>query len=90
MEFLRTALEQLDPKLVKRSKLVEVDGTPLLDSTVANLELLRNFKALPDDLLICTYPKSGKRGRDMKEHDGKFGGKGDTKLKLNKEQELNL
>ncbi|XP_013931133.1 PREDICTED: sulfotransferase 1C2-like, partial [Thamnophis sirtalis] len=59
MEYLRRALEEFDPRLLKRSKLVEVEGTSLLDSTAANLELLRNFKAQPDDLLICTYPKAG-------------------------------
>ncbi|XP_032093355.1 sulfotransferase 1C2-like isoform X2 [Thamnophis elegans] len=59
MEYLRRALEEFDPRLLKRSKLVEVEGTSLLDNTAANLELLRNFKAQPDDLLICTYPKAG-------------------------------
>lgn len=59
MEYLRRTLEQFDPKLVKRSNLVEVEGTFLLDNTAANMELLRNFKAKPDDLLICTYPKAG-------------------------------
>ncbi|KAK9397408.1 sulfotransferase 1C2-like [Crotalus adamanteus] len=59
MELLRRALKEFDPRLLKRSKLVEVEGISLLDSTAANLELLRNFKAQPDDLLICTYPKAG-------------------------------
>ncbi|XP_039201734.1 sulfotransferase 1C2-like isoform X2 [Crotalus tigris] len=59
MELLRRALKEFDPRLLKRSKLVEVEGISLLDSTAANLEFLRNFKAQPDDLLICTYPKTG-------------------------------
>ncbi|KAM3821650.1 sulfotransferase 1C2-like [Vipera latastei] len=59
MELLRSKWEELDPRLLKRSKLVEVEGTSLLNNTAANLELLRNFKAQPDDLLICTYPKAG-------------------------------
>ncbi|KAL7990042.1 hypothetical protein Chor_012708 [Crotalus horridus] len=58
MELLRRGWENFDPRLYKRLKLVEVEGTSLLDSTAANLELLRNFKAQPDDLLICTYPKA--------------------------------
>ncbi|XP_058037847.1 sulfotransferase 1C2A-like isoform X2 [Ahaetulla prasina] len=59
MEYLRRAFEEFDPKLLERPNLVEVEGTSLLDNTAANLELLRNFKAQPDDLLICTYPKAG-------------------------------
>ncbi|KAL7977354.1 hypothetical protein Chor_009303 [Crotalus horridus] len=58
MELLRRGWEDFDPRLYKRLKLVEVEGISLLDSTAANLELLRNFKAQPDDLLICTYPKA--------------------------------
>ncbi|KAK9397409.1 hypothetical protein NXF25_020770 [Crotalus adamanteus] len=58
MELLRRGWEGFDPRLYKRLKLVEVEGISLLDSTAANLELLRNFKAQPDDLLICTYPKA--------------------------------
>ncbi|KAG8140372.1 hypothetical protein E2320_003127, partial [Naja naja] len=74
MEFLRRTLEEFDPKLLKRSKLVEVEGTSLLDNTAANLDLLRNFKAQPNDLLICTYPKAGTTWMqeivDMLQHGG--------------------
>uniref|UniRef100_A0A8C6X9R4 Sulfotransferase n=1 Tax=Naja naja TaxID=35670 RepID=A0A8C6X9R4_NAJNA len=54
--------------------LVEVEGTSLLDNTAANLDLLRNFKAQPNDLLICTYPKAGTTWMqeivDMLQHGG--------------------
>ncbi|ETE56435.1 hypothetical protein L345_17854, partial [Ophiophagus hannah] len=74
MEFLRRTFEECDPKLLKRSKLVEVEGTSLLDNTAANLDLLRNFKAQPNDLLICTYPKAGTTWMqeivDMLQHGG--------------------
>ncbi|XP_007421487.1 sulfotransferase 1C2-like [Python bivittatus] len=56
---LLAGLEEFDPGSLKRSELVEVEGVPLLDTTAANQELLRSFKAQPDDLLICTYPKAG-------------------------------
>ncbi|KAL7977347.1 hypothetical protein Chor_009296 [Crotalus horridus] len=65
---------EFDPRLLKRSKLVEIEGISLLDSTAENLELLRNFKAQPDDLLICTYPKAGTTWMqeivDMVQHGG--------------------
>lgn len=45
---------------IKRSNLVEVEGIPLLKETANKWDLLWGFKARPDDLLICTYPKAGK------------------------------
>uniref|UniRef100_A0A8C6X987 Sulfotransferase n=1 Tax=Naja naja TaxID=35670 RepID=A0A8C6X987_NAJNA len=57
-----------------KGTLVEVEGTSLLDNTAANLDLLRNFKAQPNDLLICTYPKAGTTWMqeivDMLQHGG--------------------
>ncbi|KAK6472381.1 sulfotransferase 1 family member D1-like [Huso huso] len=37
----------------------QVKGVPLLEPTVQNWELVENFRAQPDDLLIATYPKAG-------------------------------
>ncbi|KFO36827.1 Sulfotransferase 1C2 [Fukomys damarensis] len=54
--------------------LVEVAGVPLPASTVDNWSQIHNFEAKPDDLLICTYPKSGttwiQEIVDMIEQDG--------------------
>ncbi|XP_072597631.1 sulfotransferase 1C2 isoform X5 [Vulpes vulpes] len=49
---LATALEA-------QLQLREVAGIPLQASTVDNWNQIQNFEAKPDDLLICTYPKSG-------------------------------
>lgn len=40
-------------------RLREVSGIPLQASTVDNWSQIQNLEAKPDDLLICTYPKSG-------------------------------
>ncbi|XP_047602110.1 sulfotransferase 1C2-like [Lutra lutra] len=40
-------------------QLREVSEIPLQASTVDNWSQIQNFEAKPDDLLICTYPKSG-------------------------------
>uniref|UniRef100_A0A8C3VLW7 Sulfotransferase n=1 Tax=Catagonus wagneri TaxID=51154 RepID=A0A8C3VLW7_9CETA len=37
----------------------EVAGVPLPAATVDNWSQIQDFEAQPDDLLICTYPKSG-------------------------------
>ncbi|MGH0133739.1 UNVERIFIED_CONTAM: hypothetical protein FKN15_005254 [Acipenser sinensis] len=42
-----------------RCSLGQVKGVPLLEPTVQNWELVENFRARPDDLLIATYPKAG-------------------------------
>ncbi|KAK1141835.1 sulfotransferase 1C1-like [Acipenser oxyrinchus oxyrinchus] len=42
-----------------RCPLGQVKGVPLLQPTVQNWELVENFRAQPDDLLIATYPKAG-------------------------------
>ena len=52
---LATALEA-------QLQLREVAGIPLQASTVDNWNQIQNFEAKPDDLLICTYPKSGDCG----------------------------
>lgn len=44
---------------LRRPQLREVAGIPLQAATVDNWSQIRNFEAKPDDLLICTYPKSG-------------------------------
>ncbi|XP_063065021.1 sulfotransferase family 1, cytosolic sulfotransferase 5 isoform X2 [Engraulis encrasicolus] len=42
-----------------RSPMVEVKGVPLLKPIVTHWERVERFIALPDDLLIATYPKAG-------------------------------
>ncbi|XP_021073907.1 sulfotransferase 1C2-like [Mus pahari] len=49
----------LTPELNKQTKLKEVAGIPLQAPTVDNWRQIQTFKAKPDDLFICTYPKSG-------------------------------
>lgn len=49
----------LAPELSRQTKLKEVAGIPLPATIVDNWNQIQNFKAKPDDLLICTYPKSG-------------------------------
>lgn len=61
MDF-RSRLENIDPASIKRSKLVEVEKVSLLAETAENWGQIWDFKAWADDLLICTYPKAGKRG----------------------------
>ncbi|XP_054850594.1 sulfotransferase 1C2-like [Eublepharis macularius] len=56
---LKPRQEVLDCNLIKRSKLVEVKGVPLIINTATNWGHLWAFKARPEDLLICTYPKAG-------------------------------
>ncbi|KAH0626571.1 hypothetical protein JD844_001633 [Phrynosoma platyrhinos] len=56
---LESDLEVLNLKSVMRQKLVEVEGVPLYSRTAENWGSIWNFKARPDDLIICTYPKSG-------------------------------
>ncbi|XP_001372461.2 sulfotransferase 1C2 [Monodelphis domestica] len=43
----------------KRAPLGEVQGILLPSTTVNNWDQIQKFKAKNDDLLICTYPKSG-------------------------------
>lgn len=52
--------DYLSLKSIKRAELVEVDGVHLTDDTAENWDSLWHFKARPDDLLICTYPKAGR------------------------------
>ncbi|XP_042333093.1 sulfotransferase 1C2-like isoform X2 [Sceloporus undulatus] len=56
---LESELEVLNLKSIMRQKLVEVEGVPLYSKTAENWDSIWNFKAQPDDLIICTYPKSG-------------------------------
>ncbi|CAO2608046.1 Sulfotransferase 1C2 [Lemmus lemmus] len=49
----------LTPELSKQAKWKEIAGVPLGAATVDNWNQIQAFKAKPDDLLICTYPKSG-------------------------------
>lgn len=44
------------------SKVTYVKGIPLLKQFAEAIEPLQSFKAWPDDVLISTYPKSGKQG----------------------------
>ncbi|XP_042328072.1 sulfotransferase 1C2-like [Sceloporus undulatus] len=59
MMDLQSGMESLDPDSVKFSKLTDIEGIYLFKDTVEQWEVIHNFKARPDDLLICTYPKSG-------------------------------
>ncbi|XP_057597662.1 sulfotransferase 1C2-like [Hippopotamus amphibius kiboko] len=43
----------------RRPPLREVAGIPLPATTVDNWHQIQGFEAQPDDLLICTFPKSG-------------------------------
>ncbi|XP_061445439.1 sulfotransferase 1C2-like [Rhineura floridana] len=56
---LESELEGLGRKPSKRLELVEVDGVPLLSGCAERWSRISTFKARPDDLLICTYPKAG-------------------------------
>ncbi|KAL8176881.1 UNVERIFIED_CONTAM: hypothetical protein K2H54_039757 [Gekko kuhli] len=71
---LGAGLEALDPRSIRRSSLVEVQGVPLVSSTAEEWGDLWGFKARPDDLLICTYPKAGttwiQEVVDMVQHGG--------------------
>uniref|UniRef100_A0A2K6GJL7 Sulfotransferase n=1 Tax=Propithecus coquereli TaxID=379532 RepID=A0A2K6GJL7_PROCO len=49
----------LTTELGQQTQLTEVAGILLQTSTVGNWSQIQNFEAKPDDLLICTYPKSG-------------------------------
>uniref|UniRef100_A0A7N4PLU3 Sulfotransferase n=1 Tax=Sarcophilus harrisii TaxID=9305 RepID=A0A7N4PLU3_SARHA len=42
-----------------RPPLVNVKGVPLIKYFAETLELVKDFQAWPDDILISTYPKSG-------------------------------
>nr|XP_060636540.1 sulfotransferase 1C1-like [Anolis sagrei ordinatus]XP_060636542.1 sulfotransferase 1C1-like [Anolis sagrei ordinatus] len=49
----------MDPSLIKRATLMEIEGVSLNNDTVENWDTLWAFKARPDDILISTYPKAG-------------------------------
>ncbi|CAI5790611.1 sulfotransferase 1C2-like isoform X1 [Podarcis lilfordi] len=53
----KTGWEGMEP--IKRAELVDVDSIPFLKNTADNWQRLWAFKARPNDLLICTYPKAG-------------------------------
>uniref|UniRef100_A0A803U0I5 Sulfotransferase n=1 Tax=Anolis carolinensis TaxID=28377 RepID=A0A803U0I5_ANOCA len=42
-----------------RSTLVDINGVPFPSEMINGWGAIRNFRARPDDLLICTYPKAG-------------------------------
>lgn len=51
----------MDNKLdVFRRELVDVQGIPLFWSIAEQWSQVESFEARPDDILISTYPKSGK------------------------------
>ncbi|KAK9397406.1 sulfotransferase 1C2-like [Crotalus adamanteus] len=56
---LKSEMENLEDKSIEYSKLVELEGIPLLSGLVENWNLISGFQARPDDLLLCTYPKAG-------------------------------
>nr|XP_008538570.1 PREDICTED: sulfotransferase 1C2-like [Equus przewalskii]XP_008538571.1 PREDICTED: sulfotransferase 1C2-like [Equus przewalskii] len=49
----------LTTELGRQLQLREVGGILLQAATVDNWSEIQHFEAKPDDLLICTYPKSG-------------------------------
>nr|XP_060636548.1 sulfotransferase 1C2-like [Anolis sagrei ordinatus] len=55
---LESELESLALRCT-RQKPVEVEGVPLFTGIAANWDSIWHFKARPDDLIICTYPKAG-------------------------------
>lgn len=61
-----TAVSSPDPMALTTAgtqpSLGEVAGIPLPATTVDNWPQIQGFKAQSDDLLICTYPKSGSCG----------------------------
>ncbi|GAB1301196.1 Sulfotransferase 1C2 [Apodemus speciosus] len=59
LDPLHLDIMALTPELSRQTKLKEVAGIPLQAPTVDNWSQIQTFKAKPDDLLICTYPKSG-------------------------------
>ncbi|XP_053118297.1 sulfotransferase 1C2-like [Hemicordylus capensis] len=71
---LKAGKDAADPKAVKRTTLVEVQGVPMFSDTAEKWGPIWDFKARPDDLLICTYPKAGttwiQEIVDMMQHGG--------------------
>ena len=61
-----TAVSSPDPMALTTAgtqpSLGEVAGIPLPATTVDNWHQIQGFEAQSDDLLICTYPKSGSCG----------------------------
>ncbi|XP_058037081.1 sulfotransferase 1C2-like [Ahaetulla prasina] len=56
---VQKGIEAMDPASIKCLQLVELEGVPLLETIVEQWDAIWGFKARPDDLLICTYPKAG-------------------------------
>ncbi|XP_039186411.1 sulfotransferase 1C2-like isoform X2 [Crotalus tigris] len=48
-----------DPTSETRPRLSEVEGIPLPTSICNEWDRIQCFQAKPDDVLLCTYPKSG-------------------------------
>ncbi|XP_038636570.1 sulfotransferase 1C2-like isoform X1 [Scyliorhinus canicula] len=44
---------------IRKTQLKLLEDVPLADWVADNWEMVKNFQAKPDDLLIATYPKSG-------------------------------
>ncbi|XP_060636539.2 sulfotransferase 1C2-like [Anolis sagrei] len=56
---LESGEQELSPESFKRLDPVEVHGIPFHKGTARRWRLISEFKARPDDLVICSYPKSG-------------------------------
>ncbi|KAG8140368.1 hypothetical protein E2320_003132 [Naja naja] len=56
---IRKGIEAMDPASVKHLQLVELEAVPLPETIVEQWDAIWGFKAWPNDLLICTYPKAG-------------------------------
>ncbi|XP_054849082.1 sulfotransferase 1C2-like [Eublepharis macularius] len=56
---LDSKLKDLESMTIKRSEIGLVQGVPLVKDMADNWNVIWNFQARPDDLVICTYPKAG-------------------------------
>ncbi|XP_015277293.1 PREDICTED: sulfotransferase 1C1-like [Gekko japonicus] len=54
-----SGMKEFEPRSIQRETLVDIQGVPLFSTTLEKWDPLWSFKARPDDLLICTYPKAG-------------------------------
>jgi aryl sulfotransferase len=53
---------------ISRPPLVYMNGVPLIKYFAEAIAPLQNFQALPDDVLISTYPKSGRQAAPFPPH----------------------
>uniref|UniRef100_H3AGP9 Sulfotransferase n=1 Tax=Latimeria chalumnae TaxID=7897 RepID=H3AGP9_LATCH len=70
-------MTDLESMTWRRFPLKLVEGVPIMEPIADNWEMIANFQARPDDLLIATYPKAGTTWMqeivDLICHDGNAG-----------------